>query len=1505
MRNILILVFYCFGISNTLFAQNIKINEILASNETIISDELGEFDDFIEIYNADTYPINLAGYYISDNENIPDKFRIPFSNSNLTTIQPGGYLILWADNDPEQGLLHLNFRLSKRGDYVGLYQFQAGEFQIVDQLEFGAQEEDISFGRQIDGTGNFVYFTVPSPGSSNSGSTIDILQKPNLSHSSGFYTNAFELSIESIDDNVDIYYTLDGSDPDENSKIYTEPLRISSRIGTPNGISTIRTTSQHGFSYWENPEVELFKATIIKVRTSRNGNSFSDVVTRTFFVDKDINERFTMPVVSLITDSLSFFGADSGIYVPGNNYDGNNWRTANFSMKGSEWERKVFIDYFNQQGQLILSQDAGARISGHGSRTTCIKTIRLYAKNKYGKPRFNYELFPDERISDYKRLLLRNSGQDASYTYFRDVFAHSLANEMNLDNQSYQPVVVFVNGEYWGLHNLRERQDKYYLENHYNINPDEVDILELNNQVIEGDSLHYDFLDNFLKDNDLYEPENYNTLDTLMDIDYYMRYSTLILFAGNVDWPQNNIKFWRKKTEFNPDADYGNDGRWRWLLYDLDYCFGRVESISFNSFDYVLHEQSGWSTRLITSLLGTYDKLGSSKYRKNFINYFADQLNTNFSTERLLTEIERIRSGIAVEMQNHIDRWGNIHNLTTWDNRIQLIRDFAVVRQANIREYMMNEFSEISDTLSLTLNVSNSEYGFIKINTTEINELTKGVDVNPYPWTGIYFKDFPIRLEAIPIDGFEFVRWEGIDMPDSSVINVELSDNIEISAVFEQKTNWNSIIINEINYNPGSGLGNDADYEFIELYNPGNSFLNLTNYYFGSGIEIVFPPGAHINGGEYIIITPNMGSYSGQGYNVYECQGRLSNSGEIIKLYDPSGNLVDSVLYYDGGRWPGNPDGFGFSLELIDYKTDNSNSQNWRSSYIPGGSPGAANSIYSNPDALVINEVLSNGKHYIKDESGQYDDWIEIYNNSTESVYAAGLFISDDNDIDRLENIPINQTDNNLIPPGGFLRLWADNEPEQGIFHMDFKLNSGGEKLYLYKVENKQYIIIDSVSIPNIEDDVSYGRYPDGMGDFYKLGLPSPGAKNLLRDTIPEIAINELMAINTSSFSDENSEYEDWIEIYNYGETTIDIGGLFITDSLDDPYKSRIPLGNPEITNIPPDGFIRLWADNHLDQSLLHIGFKLSGTGEQLGLTQMLLEPLVLDSIDFGIQTDGISFGRFPDGSANLDYFEVPTPAIRNHSDGERIFSSLVINELMARNTNYFPDEYGYFEDWIEIFNKGEEKIDIGGLFLSDDFNSPTKIRIPPGQPHITFINPGDYLVLFADLKPELGVRHINFQLMGAGERVALTCYKNGIIDYIDSLSYPVQSSNISYGRATDGSAIWQYFENPSPGSSNGVLDILSNIFVPSINLEVYPNPFTEQIFIKARTDFKGKIKMSVFNAHGSLLYNQDKNGLPFEKLLFEWNGTDRQGRSLSPGIYIIQLSNESYIDSKKVIISK
>ncbi len=301
------------------------------------------------------------------------------------------------------------------------------------------------------------------------------------------------------------------------------------------------------------------------------------------------------------------------------------------------------------------------------------------------------------------------------------------------------------------------------------------------------------------------------------------------------------------------------------------------------------------------------------------------------------------------------------------------------------------------------------------------------------------------------------------------------------------------------------------------------------------------------------------------------------------------------------------------------------------------------------------------------------------------------------------------------------------------------------------------------------------------------------------------LVINEFMASNDYGPVDENGDHDDWIEIYNAGEEEVDIGGMYITDEIGDSTmtKWQIPTGF-DVTVIPANGFLVLWADKEPEQGPLHVNIKLSGDGEDIALTDSD-GVTVLDQLTYDEQTTDISYGRIPDGADTWDYFgegydSMPSPGAANGSIEPVVI--FFINEFLASNDTCFADEHGDYDDWIEIYNGGNIAGDIGGMYFTDDLEDLMNSQIPTTYPDSTTIYPGEFLIIWADKEPEQGILHLDdVKLSGDGEQIGLTDVDGTTI--LDSLTFGVQTADISYGRLPDGTDTWEFFTVPTPGTSN------------------------------------------------------------------------------------------------------
>ncbi|MDI6402908.1 CotH kinase family protein, partial [Balneolaceae bacterium ANBcel3] len=622
--------------------------------------------DWIELYNFGQEPVNLMGFGLSDDYDRPFRWVLPD-----IILSPGEFLLVWASGknrrNPEYEL-HTNFSISSAGEEILLTSYSG---ERLDELEPVELPTDISIGRLPDGTGEWVFFSDPTPNATNAGSSDtggDILDPPLFSHIGGFYQEPFELDLSHPDPNVSIYYTMDGSTPTTESKKWTQTVILSDRSGEPNSISEIQTTyalDQSGS--WRGPKGPVPKATVIRAIAVKDGYLPSQIETHTYFLPSENHDLHKLPVFSLATDPENLFDHDYGIYIPGADGDPDHPGAGNFINRGIEWERVGSLEFFETSGERVLSTDAGVRIHGNWTRRFAQKSLRLYARNAYGDNRFYHPFFEELPYDQYNRLILRNSGNDWGYALFRDALAQQLVSHLNFDTQAYRPSVLYINGEYWGIHNIRERYDRHYLNRVYGLEEGEIDLLTGRYFASEGDSIHWIETLDYAAAHDLSIEEHYDYMQTRIDIDNYLNYFITNIFFANNDWPHNNYDYFRKRVPYDPDAPPGHDGRWRWLLVDVDRSFNLSTRDSFDMIEWVTSELSGrnqaeWPNLLFRNLLE------NEHFKHQFINKVAGHLNTTFHPDRLKKGIQEMTDRIEPEIENHIYRWQWPASYDDWFN---------------------------------------------------------------------------------------------------------------------------------------------------------------------------------------------------------------------------------------------------------------------------------------------------------------------------------------------------------------------------------------------------------------------------------------------------------------------------------------------------------------------------------------------------------------------------------------------------------------------------------------------------------------------------------------------------------------------------------------------------------------------------------------------------------------------------------------------------------------------
>ncbi len=701
-------------------SQGVVINEIMASNQKTIDDEDGNASDYIELYNGGSTPVELQGYGLSDDPAVR-KWRF----SSAATLMPGQYLLVFAsDKNKKATYWHTNFKISASGESIVLTDASGA---VVDRVDVPASAADIAWGRKSDGAGPWLFQT-PSPGAANTGTIIKPFSDPvAVSSPAGFYPAAITVTLTA--GGSTIFYTLDGGDPDSTSARYTAPITID-------------------------------KTAVLKAVSVKPDHQPSPTVHHTFL----INENTHLPVVSLSSDPYNLFDYNYGIYA-----DGPGWTPAapnhgaNFWM---DWERPAHVEFFDDAKNLGFSENCGIAIYGAYTRSYPQKSISVKFKNDYGIDGLHYPLFPDLDLSTYKAFVLRNSGNDFYYTHIRDAMMQTLIQDLDIDYLEYRPAAAFINGEYWGIYNIREKINEHYVAHHHGVDPDNIDMLEGNMDIIHGDTQHYQALIDYLSTQDMTTDAAYDYVNSMIDLDECLLYWAAEAYYNSQDWPANNVKYWRERSA---------TGKWRWILFDVDFGFNLYETTG-QSEDHIYYIFSGKETRPGSnppwSTLVPRKLVENPRIKNQFINLSADLLNTHFASTRVVNLINEMAGHISPEISRHRQRW-NISEQTAASHLNRMIT-FAKERPANLRTFISN-FFKCGSLGKITL--QSTPGGVVRLNSLTLKPAEM-------PWNGIYFTGNAVQLEAIAEPGYQFDGWSGAVTSSDSAVSLLVGRSTPVTATF-------------------------------------------------------------------------------------------------------------------------------------------------------------------------------------------------------------------------------------------------------------------------------------------------------------------------------------------------------------------------------------------------------------------------------------------------------------------------------------------------------------------------------------------------------------------------------------------------------------------------------------------------------------------------------------------------------------------------------------------------
>ena len=903
--------------------------------------------------------------------------------------------------------LHTNFKLSSNGDDLILSDHDEN---VIDSIFTGTLETDMSFGRYFESS-SWVLFAEPTPGSTNSTSSYaGALSTIEFSMASGFY-NQGQISVElsSPDESATIYFTTDGTTP---------------------------TMDDFNYGY----SIPLTSTTVIRARAFLNGWLPSETESKTYIFGED--EPIGVPIIFLSTDPTNFFDEDSGIYAMGSSaspdfphFGANFWE---------DWERPLHFEIMEQDGSSY-SANAGVKIFGGWSRGFPQKSLSIYSRNYLGPSEFNYNFFPDHIAHSYESFVLRNSGNDWTHTMLRDGFITSLTKGLGIEHQEYRPAVIYLNGEYWGIQNIREKISEHFLASHNSVNTENIDLLGSEpgqeTYIVHGTDTDYMNLLDYISNNDMNAPLVQNALENWIDIESYMKYQAFQIFIDNRDWPGNNIKYWR---------DHRIGGKWRWILYDTDFGFGIWDPWAFtiNTLDFAL-EPNGpdwpnppWSTYMFRKLME------NDNFKYVFINTYCDLLNTIFKSDNLLNHLDSITNNIINLLPVHQERW-NIQwgggccwgegSALNFEDNISVIQDFSSYRQSYARNHIRNQFS-LPNIGLVNLHIVPEGSGSIQLNSLNINE---------DGWSGYYFPDIPISATAVPNNGFIFSGWS--EFPDStSSLTMSITNPFILTAIFEPTELLpGTIVINEINYNSSDDYNSD---DWVELINPGEIEIDISDWILkddDNSHGYTIPDETVIQPNNYLVLAKDMDLFSSSYPDINNVIGpfdfSLSGGGDQVRIFDNAGVLIDSVQYDDGDPWPVEPDGNGPTLELINPTLDNLLSESWAAS-TDNGTPGAQNSTYDN--------LSSDLKSIVPEKIHLYPAYPNPFNPTTTISFdipntLAGTMNALSLHVFNIKGQRVETLINETIKPGKHNTQWHPKNISSGVYFLQFKY---GEEVITQKI---------------------------------------------------------------------------------------------------------------------------------------------------------------------------------------------------------------------------------------------------------------------------------------------------------------------------------------------------------------------------------------------------------------------------------------------------------------------
>ena len=761
----------------------VVINEFSCSNISTIGDDIGNFEDWIELHNPTGTAVNIGGCFLSDNVANPTKWQIPAG----TTIAANGYMLFFASGrDVSTGLnFHTNFKLTQTTNEAIVFADAGGV--IADQVITTPARVNHSRGRIPNGSANWGIFATPTPGTANGTGYTSYTTTPTMSLAAGIYPGAINVTLSSPDAGVTIRYTTNGSEPTTTSAIYSAPIAINT-------------------------------STALRARAFPSSASILAGFTETNTYLIGVNH--TIPIVSLSSDQYS-----------------------NLFNSGTP-EITSTIEYFTSSGALQF--ESFGDVNGHGNDSWAYqqKGVDFIVRDQLGYDNeIDYQVFPTKPRAQFQRLILKAAASDNyPFTnapnggcYLRDAYIQSLAEtaNMNVDLRSNDHCALYINGQYWGLYEIREKvNDPDYTDYYWNQEEEDLDMLSywgwLN--VRYGSPADWDDLYAYIMSNDLSDPANFAAVSARLDIASTIDYIIINTWSVNSDWINWNTMWWRGRGTPNV--------KWKYALWDMDNTFNLGQNYSgWPTTDYTADpcdlDAEFQNVNAEEGHLNIFGRLfANPEFKQRYVNRYAEMISTYLNCDFALAHLDSIITHISPEMPNQIARWGG--SMAEWQGNLAFMRNQIINRCQYIANQGVINCYDVTGPYNMAFNVAPAGSGTIRFN--ELNIAT-------YPWSGTYFGGVEGDIEATPVANYEFWYWE-IFHSNLTSDSTEALNSFMIQASDSIVAHFRIIETNTITFivvPPGSGTISingisPASYPYTEIYNEGFplslSATPSTNYEF-------------------------------------------------------------------------------------------------------------------------------------------------------------------------------------------------------------------------------------------------------------------------------------------------------------------------------------------------------------------------------------------------------------------------------------------------------------------------------------------------------------------------------------------------------------------------------------------------------------------------------------------------------------------------------------------------